>query len=64
MVKKVLANIILNIAIITLVFSIIWSFKNHFYLYGIIAVLALAMCIYLKVRLVKTVRELTQKNRD
>jgi hypothetical protein len=63
MVKKVLANIILNIAIITLVFSIIWSFKNQFYLYGIVAVLALAMCIYLKVRLVKTVRELTRKNK-
>jgi hypothetical protein len=61
MLKKVLANILLNIAIITLAFSIIWSFKNSFYLYGIIAVLAMAMCIYLKIRLVKAVRQLTKK---
>jgi hypothetical protein len=63
MVKKILANIFLNIAIITLAFSIIWSFKNNFYLYAIISILAMAMCIYLKVRLVKTVRELTKRDK-
>jgi hypothetical protein len=63
MIKKVLANIFLNIAILTLAFSIVWSFKNNFYIYGVIAVLAMAMCIYLKIRLVKTVRNLTNKNR-
>lgn len=61
MVKKVLANIFLNIAIITLAFSIVWSFKNNYYIYGIIAILAMAMCIYLKVRLVKAVRDITKK---
>lgn len=61
MVKKVLANIILNIAIITLAFSIVWSFKNSYYIYGIIAILAMAMCIYLKIRLVKAVRQLSKK---
>ena len=63
MVKKVLANILLNIAIIMLGFSIIWSFKNDFYLYGIIAILAMAMVIYLKVRLVKSVKALTRKTK-
>jgi hypothetical protein len=63
MIKKVLANILLNIAILTLGFSIVWSFKNQFYAYGVIGILAIAMCIYLKIRLVKSVRELTKKNR-
>lgn len=63
MVKKVIANIFLNIAIITLGFSTVWSFKNDFYAYGVIAVLAMAMCIYLKVRLVKNVREFTRKQK-
>ena len=62
MVKRVIANILLNIAIITMGFSIVWSFKNQFYNYGIIAILIMAICIYLKVRLVKNVRELTKKH--
>lgn len=61
MVKKVLANILLNIAIIITAFSIVWSFKNGYYIYGIIAILAMALCIYLKIRLVKAVRQLTKK---
>lgn len=61
MIKKVLANILLNIAIITLAFSIVWTFKNNYYIYGVIAILAMAMCIYLKIRLVKAVRQLTKK---
>lgn len=63
MFKKVLANISLNIAIITLAFSIVWSFKNNFYAYGILAILAVGLCIYLKIRLVKSVRELSNKNK-
>ena len=43
-------------------FSIVWSFKNQFYSYGIIAILIMAICIYLKIRLVKNVRELTKKH--
>jgi len=62
MVKRVIANIFLNIAIITMGFSIVWSFKNEFYTYGIVAILIMAICIYLKVRLVKNVRELTKKH--
>ena len=63
MIKKVLANILLNIAILALAFSIVWAFKNQFYLYAAGAILATAMCIYLKIRLVKSVRELTRKNK-
>lgn len=63
MIKKVLANILLNIAILTLAFSIVWSFKNEFYAYGVIGILAIAMCVYLKIRLVKSVRELTKKHK-
>jgi hypothetical protein len=63
MIKKVLANILLNIAILTLGFSIVWSFKNEFYAYGVIGIFAIAMCIYTKIRLVKSVRELTKKHK-
>lgn len=61
--KKILVNILLNIAIITVVLSAIWSYRNAHYglLFG--AVGALAMLIFLKIKLVKSVRELTRKNR-
>ena len=62
MFKRVIANIFLNIAIITMAFSIVWSFKNQFYTYGLIAILIMAGCIYLKVRLIKNVREITKKH--
>lgn len=62
MIKKVLANIFLNIVILGLAFSIVWAFKNNIYLYAAGAILAMAMCIYLKIRVIKSVRKL-QKNK-
>ncbi|MBC7745581.1 MAG: hypothetical protein H7096_10800 [Flavobacterium sp.] len=62
MIKKVLANILLNIAIFTIAFSIIWAFKNNLYFYAVGAILAMAMCIFLKIRIIKSVRKLTRKN--
>lgn len=61
MAKKILLNILLNIAIITVVLSAIWSFRNNHY--GLVAgaVVILAMLIFLKIKLVKSVRELTRK---
>jgi hypothetical protein len=63
MVKKIIFNILLNIAIITVVLSAIWSFNNNHYGLLLGAVGLLAMLIFLKIRLVKSVRELTRKNR-
>jgi len=64
MLKKILLNIFLNVAVIVLVICIAWAVKNSFYLYVIAGLPPLAMLIYLKVRLVKSVRSLTKKNQD
>ena len=61
MAKKILLNIILNIAIIVVVLSLIWAIKNAYYLYAIAGAPPLAMLIFLKVRLVKSVRNLSKK---
>lgn len=64
MLKKILFNIFLNIAIIVVALSLAWAFKNAYYLYVIAGIPLLAMLIYLKVRLVKSVRSLTRKNQN
>ncbi|MBM3402169.1 MAG: hypothetical protein FJY21_07655 [Bacteroidetes bacterium] len=61
MLKKILLNIFLNVAIIILVMCIAWAVKNAFYLYVFAAIPPLAMLIYLKFRLVKSFRSLTNK---
>ena len=63
MAKKILLNIFLNVAIIVMIFCLVWAFKNDYYLYAIAGIPPFAMMIYLKVRLVKSVRELTNKKR-
>lgn len=64
MLKKILFNIFLNIAIIVVAFCLVWSFKNAYYLYVIAGLPPLAMLVYLKFRLVKSVRSLTKKNQS
>lgn len=61
--KKILFNIVLNIAIITVVLSSVWSYNNGHYGLLLGAIGLLAMLIFLKIRLVKSVKELTRKNR-
>jgi hypothetical protein len=61
MLKKILLNIFLNVALIVLVLCIVWSIKNGFYLYAIAATPPFAMLIFLKVRLAKSVRDMTRK---
>ncbi|WP_424288737.1 DUF6358 family protein [Daejeonella sp.] len=53
----------LNIALIVLVLCIIWSIKNSFYLYAIAATPPFAMLIFLKVRLARSVRDMTSKKK-
>jgi hypothetical protein len=57
MLKKILFNIFLNIAIIVVVVCLVWAFKNGFYLYIIAGLPPLAMLVYLKIRLAKSVKE-------
>jgi len=63
MLKKILLNIFLNVAIIVVVICLVWSFKNKYYLYLFAGIPPLAMLIYLKFRLVKSVRSLTNKGK-
>jgi hypothetical protein len=61
MFKKILFNIFLNIALFVVFLCIFWSVKNGFYLYAIAASPPFALLSYLKVRLEKSVREMTRK---
>jgi hypothetical protein len=61
MVKKVILNILYNIAILTLLLSIIWLFKHQHYPLLAGALFALAILIYLKVRLIKSVKAMAGK---
>ena len=60
MILKILVNIFLNIAIFTLVLSLFWSFNHHYYGYGAASLAALAMFIFLKIRIIKSVRKMTK----
>lgn len=61
MFKKIALNVFLNVAIITLLMGIAWSFKNDQYGYATAGILAVTVFIYLKVQLIKTVKKLTDK---
>lgn len=61
MALKVLLNIFYNIAIITLFLSGIWCVNHKQYLILIPVVAAVALIIFLKMRLVKQVKMLTRK---
>ena len=60
---KILANVLLNLGIFTLGMSLYWSFKNEHY--GLVSaiVFSLALLVFLKIRLTRTVKELTKKNK-
>ena len=61
MLKKILFNIFLNVAVIVVVISLVWAIKNGYYLYALAGIPPLAALIYLKIRLVKSVRDLTKR---
>jgi Family of unknown function (DUF6358) len=60
--KKIVLNILLNIAIFMLVLSLVWAFNHRYYTYVVAAILALALFIHFKVQLVKSVRKMTKKH--
>lgn len=61
MALKILLNIFYNIAIILLVGSAIWSFNHASYGLLLGALFSLVLVVFLKIRLVKQVKELTRK---
>ena len=60
MVGKILLNIFYNIAIFVLVLSLIWSFNHSRYDLLLGAVFCLSVIVYLKIRLVKQVKQITK----
>lgn len=61
MLKKVALNIFLTIGIVVLIFGVSWSFKHNNYVFAIAGILSIGVLLYLKVRLIKTVRKMTNK---
>ncbi|HCN82004.1 MAG TPA: hypothetical protein DIT07_00050 [Sphingobacteriaceae bacterium] len=61
MVVKLLLNILINIGIFILLLCFIWAFNHAEYSILGIAVIILALLVYLKFRMIKNIRELTKK---
>ena len=61
MVKRLLYNIFLNIGIIVLCYSAFVGYNNQQYGIVVGALLAAAVLIYLKVKLIRSVRDVTKK---
>lgn len=63
MAKKILLNIFLNIAIITIVLCLFWLFNHKQYPLAAGAIFVLGIFIYFKVMLVKSVRSSLNQNK-
>jgi threonine/homoserine/homoserine lactone efflux protein len=62
MAKKFIYNILLNLALIAMVFAGISSFKKEQYLVTVLAVVIFAFLFYLKIKLSKQVRAIIKEN--
>ncbi|MFM6976879.1 MAG: DUF6358 family protein [Sphingobacteriaceae bacterium] len=61
MIVKVLINVLINLGIFTLGMCVYWSFNNQHYPLMAGTIFALVLLIFMKIRLVKSVREQQQK---
>lgn len=61
MVKKVLLNVIYNLAIIILIFCLFWSINRSFYMLSAAVVFLIALIAFLKIRLIKEVKRAGRK---
>ncbi|WP_374166185.1 DUF6358 family protein [Arcticibacter sp. MXS-1] len=61
MFKRIVLNIIYNLSLIFLVFSLVWSFNNRHYGLIVACLFLLGLILYLKMRLVKEVKEFARK---
>ncbi|RXF68000.1 hypothetical protein BDE36_0138 [Arcticibacter tournemirensis] len=61
MVKKVLLNVIYNLAIIILIFCLFWSINRSFYMLSAAVVFLIALIAFLKIRLIKEVKKAGRK---
>lgn len=60
--KKFIYNVLLNIGLIAMVFTAVSSFKKDQYFIVIGAICILVLLSFLKIRLLKEVREITKDN--
>lgn len=61
MVKKVILNILYNISILTLILCIFYLFNHEHYALLLGAVFVLSILIYLKIRLIRSVRAMSRQ---
>ncbi len=61
MIWKILANVGLNLGIFSMGMSAYWAFKNEVYVMLAASIFSLALLIFLKIRLIRKVRETAQK---
>ncbi len=61
MIWKILANVGLNLGIFSMGMSTYWAFKNGVYGMMAASIFSLALLIFLKIRLIKKVRETAKK---
>jgi hypothetical protein len=61
MFKKVLLNVFYNIAIFTMVLCLFWGFNQERYSIVIMAVFAIALFVFFKIRLIKEIKQSTKK---
>ncbi|MGX5688554.1 DUF6358 family protein [Arcticibacter tournemirensis] len=61
MVKKVLLNVIYNLAIVILIFCLFWSINRSFYMLSAAVVFLIALIAFLKIRLIKEVKKAGRK---
>jgi hypothetical protein len=58
---KILLNILINIGIFILLFFLIWAFNHTDYTIMGGAIVLLALLVFLKIRMIKTIRQLVKK---
>ncbi len=61
MAGKILLNVLYNIALITLIICLLWSVKHGQYIMTAAALFAAALITFLKLRLIKEVKEIAKK---
>lgn len=62
MIGKIILNVLLNIAIITLGMTVYWSVTHEHYGLTLALVFSVALLLVLKIRLLKNVKSLTKKD--
>ena len=63
MFKKVLLNVLYNVAIFTMVMCLFWGYNKERYSIVIFSAFALALFVFLKFRLVMEVKRITRERR-